>query len=167
MKSITITGKRNIDNLSNINQIKEKPLRLETLNVIEYSHYQQVGFINMLFLSHSFKEEAMLLKMIQTKIKGYHQQDVKKKLDTPIITLKECISKLFNSNLKCDYCFSQLKLIYLHVREQDQWTLERIDNSIGHSNDNTMICCLKCNLQRRNKNIDTFTFTKQYVLKKT
>ena len=28
-----------------------------------------------------------------------------------------------------------------------QWTLDRIDNNIGHSKENVVICCLKCNLK--------------------
>jgi hypothetical protein len=51
-------------------------------------------------------------------------------------------------------------LIYEHVRETNQWTLDRIDNSIGHNQGNVVVSCLKCNLQRRKTNQAAFLFTK-------
>jgi hypothetical protein len=51
-------------------------------------------------------------------------------------------------------------------REPTQWTLERTNNSIGHSNNNTTIVCLKCNVQRKNSNIDGFIFTKTLNINK-
>ena len=55
-------------------------------------------------------------------------------------------------------------LFYKNVREEKQWTLDRIDNNSGHSNINTVIACLQCNLQRRNTNDKKFLFTKQMRL---
>ena len=52
-------------------------------------------------------------------------------------------------------------ILYKRVREDYQWTLDRIDNNIGHTCDNTIIACLKCNLQRRRINKGAFLFTKQ------
>ena len=37
----------------------------------------------------------------------------------------------------------------------------RINNYDEHSNDNTIISCLECNLQRRRKNSEKFKFSKQ------
>ena len=53
------------------------------------------------------------------------------------------------------------------MREPKQWTLDRIDNDKCHSKDNTVIACLKCNLDRRVTNIDKFKFTKQLNIMKT
>ena len=49
----------------------------------------------------------------------------------------------------------------------EQWSLDRIDNSIPHTNDNVIISCLKCNLQRRCQNKDNFLFTKQLKIEKS
>jgi hypothetical protein len=52
------------------------------------------------------------------------------------------------------------------VREPTQWTLDRKDNGLCHSCDNTLIACLKCNLQRRVTDMNKFNFTKKLLLKK-
>ena len=92
----------------------------------------------------------------------YKQQDIKKKInDNSLIKIDELIEKLVTSKLKCFYCKNKILLFYLNVREKIQWTLDRIDNNKNHSNQNTIICCLECNLKRRTKNKDKFLFTKQ------
>ena len=45
----------------------------------------------------------------------------------------------------------------------NQWTVDRIDNSIGHDIENIVISCLKCNLQSRSS--DKFLQTKKMVIK--
>ena len=51
--------------------------------------------------------------------------------------------------------------IFEKIRENKQWTLDRLNNYDEHTNQNTIISCLKCNLQRRRKNSEKFKFTKQ------
>ena len=57
-------------------------------------------------------------------------------------------------------------VMYKNVRDPMQWTLDRKDNDDCHSKDNTLISCLKCNLQRRVTDVDKFTFTKHLTIKK-
>ena len=57
-----------------------------------------------------------------------------------------------------------MKLLYNTTRDPNQWTLDREDNSIGHNNDNLIICCLSCNLKRRKTEKDKFLFTKKMKL---
>ena len=47
-----------------------------------------------------------------------------------------------------------------------QWTLDRINNNLEHSNENTVVACLKCNLERRRINKLAFQFTKNLHIKK-
>ena len=59
-----------------------------------------------------------------------------------------------------------MALIYENVRQMNQWTLDRIDNNLGHNSDNVLISCLECNLKRKDMNKDKFLFTKQLKIKK-
>jgi hypothetical protein len=52
-------------------------------------------------------------------------------------------------------------ILYENVREPKQWTVDRINNDLGHNNDNFVLACLDCNLKRRCKSCDKFLFTKQ------
>ena len=73
---------------------------------------------------------------------------------------------MVESKMKCFYCTCNMYLIYENVRQMNQWTLDRIDNSIGHNKNNLVISCLECNLKRRNIDKDKFLFTKRLNIKK-
>ena len=96
-------------------------------------------------------------------------QDIKKNKfnEEKLIKIDECIDKLVLSKMKCYYCNQDLLLIYEKVREPTQWTLDRLDNNIGHITENVVICCLKCNLKRRTTDDKKFKFSKQMkIIKK-
>ena len=132
------------------------------LVINKFNPTKQIEFINSLYLNINFTEKKELLSNLSNKINSYKQQDIKKKINNNnIININELIEKLLISKLKCYYCKKNLLLFYSNVREEYQWTLDRIDNNINHSNDNTLICCLTCNLKRRTKNKNDFLFTKQ------
>jgi hypothetical protein len=52
-------------------------------------------------------------------------------------------------------------ILYENVREPKQWTVDRINNDLGHNIDNYVLACLDCNLKRRCRSSDKFLFTKQ------
>ena len=52
-------------------------------------------------------------------------------------------------------CCSMTKL------ERKQWTLDRIDNTCGHNNDNVVISCLNCNIKRQDLDYDRFKKSKE------
>ena len=60
----------------------------------------------------------------------------------------------------------KLMLIYNKKLQQDQWTLDRTNNYKGHNNENTVISCLQCNIQRRRTNDKKFLFSKQLIIHK-
>lgn len=117
-------------------------------------------------------EDKQVMKQINSEIKkkrtSYKSQDVSKKKynELTFISENEIYEKLLTSNMKCYYCRCTTCIFYNKVRQPDQWTLERIDNLFGHSNINTVISCLDCNLKRRDKNSNAFQFAKQLVIKK-
>ena len=59
-----------------------------------------------------------------------------------------------------------MQILYKDVREKLQWTLDRIDNDVGHNSDNVLIACLHCNLGRRKIDADDYLFTKQLKIEK-
>lgn len=114
-------------------------------------------------LSEDIHKEKCLLQELNRKIYGYKNQDILKKLfdEQKFISLEQLLELLVNSNLKCFYCKENVNIIYEPVREPKQWSLERIDNSFGHNNDNVTIACLSCNLRRRTMYHERYVFTKQ------
>ena len=157
--------------IKKINCIKEKKMRVETktwgLNENELSHQTQ---LNMLFNKVDKVEKdkymSMLISHIKTKICSYKQQDiVKKKLnEEQFVTFEEVIKLLKNCGLTCHYCSEHVFILYEKVRETKQWSLDRINNDIGHNGGNLVIACLECNLKRRRTNKDAFMFTKNMVI---
>jgi hypothetical protein len=108
------------------------------------------------------------LKEIKKKHSSYKSQDKEKhKYDeTQHITLSQIIEKLKECNLKCYYCNREVMLLYNKKKESMQWTLERLNNHVGHYSDNTCIACLKCNLGRRTDNHEYYKKGKTMILKK-
>ena len=165
MKKIIISGKRNIEKIKG-----EKGKRKITENVDKnvFDRLSQVEYLNKLYLDEKFNGFEFIKKEVERKINGYKNQDVKKKkLEKNLITYEECLEKLVISKLKCYYCKQKCLLTYENVREEKQWTLDRLDNSQGHNKDNVVICCLKCNLKRRTTDDKKFKFSKQMRIIKT
>jgi len=112
---------------------------------------------------------ANVLRELRKKYSSYKSQDKQKhKFDTDQhITFEQLIQKLKDSNLQCYYCTKPMMLLYNRKREQQQWTLERINNNLGHYNENTCVSCLKCNLARRTDSHDYFKMGKQLQVVKS
>lgn len=163
MKKVIITGKNNIDSF----KPKKDKIKLKSLNK-EYTCVEQVNTINYIYHDISLNSELIEFtkKEILSKINNYKQQDVKKKIYNSDLLIKytEVISKLFNSKLKCNYCSENVKIIYRISRDNKQWTLDRINNDDCHSNKNTIISCLQCNIKRKLIDKDKFEFTKKMII---
>jgi hypothetical protein len=102
---------------------------------------------------------------IEKKLAGYKQQDSKKRRVFGI-TYEQIVYKMEHQQLKCRYCKQEMLLKYESRRDVRQWTLDRLDNVLGHTDANCHLACLKCNLQRRRTSDAAFTFTKQLVIQK-
>jgi hypothetical protein len=111
-------------------------------------------------------KDIRIFKDIATKLNGYRSQDsLKNRLDLEtFITVQQTNDLLVQSNLTCFYCKCFTLILYKNVRDGNQWSLDRIDNDKGHSHDNVVISCLKCNLQRKRRSSNTFAMSKQMVL---
>jgi hypothetical protein len=129
-----------------------------------YDNYEeQLLCLHKLLNGSVFEEKKYFIQALKNKLESYKQQDKKKTYDVydNFITLENVIEKLVAYNMRCYYCNSKTLILFKNVRTNYQWTLDRLNNYDEHSNTNTIICCLKCNLQRRRKNSEKFKFTKQ------
>jgi len=162
--SINITKKINLKKEENL-KINNNQIDLDWLE-----KKNQIIFLNQLFLNENLSSPHLYLKKELTKkLNSYINQDKSKNIheDTSSIILEELVVKLIESKLKCHYCQNDVKLIYDKKLQQNQWTLDRLDNFKGHNNDNTVVSCLKCNIQRGRINNKKFLFTKQLTIKKS
>ena len=118
----------------------------------------QKNIVNKKTLSSSKDKRSQLLIKVDNLMEKLDNEYGPFLLDELNKRLEQTIEKLVASRLKCYYCKINMKLFYKKVRDMDQWTLDRINNDIGHNNNNVVICCLKCNINRRTTNDEYFKF---------
>jgi hypothetical protein len=134
----------------------EKWIKLHPV-INQYDYIKDVSSINCLVKSQ-----------IQDKIRGYKSQDnLKKKFCAEKnIDFEFVVELLQNSGMNCFYCKNDVLLLYENVRDPRQWSIERIDNDMGHNKDNVKIACLNCNLRRRTMYFQRYLETKQLQITK-
>ena len=171
MRSLNITGKHNIDKLNEMGDEPAQAVRkaLTHLDETVLTHKLQFDMLLKMYMDCDFELKSLLEKELNKKLQGYKAQDIKKEFydSSLLINLNDTLEKLISTKLHCYYCTKEVVLLYKNVREPSQWTLDRINNSKCHSKENTVIACLKCNLQRRVTDIDKFTFTKHLIITKS
>ena len=140
--------------------LNEEELEFDTqLDILKNIH-NNVGSIN------DSKLTNFITSHIKTKISSYKHQDILKNifLESEFVTFDYIINLLNSCNMKCHYCACETYLLYEFVREMKQWSLDRINNDIGHNKGNLVIACLECNLKRRRTNKDAFFMTKNLTI---
>ena len=107
-----------------------------------------------------------MIKHIEAKINSYKQQDKLKEIldNINVIKINTIIKHILQCNMKCFYCHHDVMILYKQTRDLKQWTIDRIDNDLGHTKDNFVVACLDCNLKRRCQNINKFNYTKNLLL---
>jgi hypothetical protein len=145
---------------------KKERIEVETWGLTEtdLSFEKQLELLKKLSLIKGIKDKysQLLINHIKTKIQGYKHQDVLKKKynESEFINLSYVIQLLIESGLRCHYCACESYLLYEIVRETKQWSLDRINNDLGHNKGNLVMACLECNLKRRRINKDAFFMTR-------
>jgi len=121
------------------------------------------------YLATDDYNSKLIKRQIERKISGYKQQDILKEILVPekLIRFPEIVDAFIQQEFKCYYCKANMYILYDMVRETLQWTVDRIDNELGHNSDNFILACLGCNLKRRCRSKDKFLFTKQLVIVKS
>ena len=171
------TEKSEKNKVKNINTSKEKTKRvivetdkwtftendmkfdniIQVLNIIQKKEFENPEYTNIV---------KCIIQQLNQKINGYKSQDIHKKLLDleKLVDLENVLQLLIQSNLECFYCKNKVQILYEHVREPCQWTLDRIDNHYGHNKGNLEIACLSCNVRRRTMYADRYVFTIQLKL---
>jgi len=179
-KKIIITP--NNDTKQIIKKEKEKKMRVEThtwglnnddlsfdtqLHLLKYIYHSNFTSNNSLNIYNALeqinsKHIGIITSHIKSKISSYKQQDILKNRlnEAEFVKFSDVLDLLNESGLKCHYCACETYLLYEIVRENKQWSLDRINNNIGHNKHNLLNACLECNLKRRRTNKDAFMFTK-------
>jgi hypothetical protein len=168
-KTINIIGQSNryqIKKLTQEKKIDKKRVEIEKLNLPEeyFIFEKQLEMLkNVLNTEDNKNNSKIMLKQIERKIYSYKQQDIDNKLfnNEKFINTKYIIEKLIETEVKCYYCKCEMYILYKNVRDSKQWSVDRVNNELGHDNDNIVLACLDCNLKRRRKSADKFLFTKQ------
>ena len=174
IKKLTITGTQNryqIKKLINENKYekeikKRSPSEKWTFSEDQYKCENQLKIIIEVLnnnLNHTDEISKIIIQEINKKISSYKQQDKIKKLfnEEKFLTLESVLSKMKESQLKCRYCIKEMNVLYDISREMKQWSVDRIDNDLGHNIDNFHLACLECNLNRRRRTDEKYLFTKQ------
>lgn len=106
---------------------------------------------------------AVIEQQIRTKLSGYRAQDKLKSFYDPahFVTLSDVLALMSASHASCFYCKEQVLTLYDNVREPRQWTLERLDNAVGHTRENVVLACLQCNLRRRTMLVTRYQRTQE------
>ena len=114
-------------------------------------------------------KEKFQLKCVPTlcrKRDGYMQQDKKKNIFNAeqFVTILDINRYMTEQGDTCYYCKEHVKRLYVDVRDGKQWSLDRIDNNLGHNTGNVVIACLDCNLKRRRKSVERYSAEKSMLI---
>lgn len=160
-KTITVTGAYNISKLGGKASRKRAP---EGENEPDFAGQKKA--LGAALLGHTGTFESWDIRgEIKRKLSGYRSQDVAR--DRIPASVKESpdedgtIERLLACDLACYYCRQRMKVLYSKSRDPLQWTLDRIDNALSHTIDNTVVACMACNLKRRRQSADAFRDVKQ------
>ena len=139
----------------------------------DFSVESQLELLKYLGSSEDFSQNQnpkvhLLFRQLQYKLDGYRKQDIEKKRynEDSFVTYLYVVDQLLKSQLLCFYCKENVKVLYEESRDPKQWTLERIDNSEGHNENNIEVACLTCNVRRRTMYHEKYRFTKQLTIQK-
>lgn len=165
-RKIVIEGTHNKYMINKVNHVKKNTSKKHNLNIDDkfFDINIQLDLINEIYSDIN----DIIKKEIKNKLSSYQQQDkLKKRYDSEKFITYESTKELIKlNNCKCTYCNENLLILYKNKNEKKQWTLDRINNDIGHNNDNVVISCLKCNIQKRDRDHEKFAFTKNLKITK-
>lgn len=104
----------------------------------------------------------MLSKEVCKKLSGYKQQDKRHAIYSEKHFVAQSEVRTLLEKAVCEYCRVEVLVSNYDACDKRQWTLDRIDNDMGHNKGNVVLSCLGCNLKRGDLcSVEKFRFTKQ------
>lgn len=167
IKKLTISGMNTINNNINEKELKKRiPSENWTFSKEYFNYKEQLKLIKDISDNNYFYfDEISKLSIgeINRKISGYKQQDKLKNIYNKecFLSFESVIIEMIKCELKCRYCDVEMNLLYDISREKKQWTVDRINNDLGHILNNFHLACLDCNLKRRRRTDEKYLFTKK------
>ena len=121
---------------------KYEELILDTSKPIKTKLLEQVGG-RKLYENEEIDISNIDDRDIRQKIRSYQTQDAQAGRDVCPLSVKEVREILENSRPLCEYCQKKITCY--------NWSLDRIDDYIGHSKENLKLCCVRCNVKKKDK----------------
>lgn len=100
------------------------------------------------------------IRRLISKANNYNQQDEKKGRLTwdsrnncwtaPRLSFEVILDIITAKGLKCEYCGVKTNICAKYKYDSKQFTLDRIDNDLTHTQENLLVCCFGCNTTRSN-----------------
>ena len=111
-----------------------------------------------------------ILSEIRSKISAHRRYDKDKLLigegHDELINENDVVEKILTQKMRCIYCHKCLHVLYTNKYDPFQWSVDRIDNSLGHTKKNTVISCYQCNIRRRTRDMKEFYRDKNLSIEK-
>mgnify|MGYP005839454159 CR=1 FL=1 len=148
--------------------MQKKIIKIPEIKSVEKKEIYDISLLNHSLQQKIIYDDDDIFKNIKNKLSAYKQQDKKNEMlnEEKFIDMEDVKELLKASNLYCYYCRKEVYILYNTSKQGNQWTLDRIDNNLGHNKDNCVVSCLKCNLDRGRIDSKKFYFTKRMVIKK-
>lgn len=152
---VDLTSPKHSDTEHEVTEKKTSARKITQMNTWNYDEITRNDELRILKQANTGEHEnndvKFMNRLLAAKVGAYRAQDRKKNLFEPslFVTRSQVISKLLSSEKQCYYCNNDVKIFYSESRDPMQWTLERENNNFGHNDNNVVIACLKCNLERR------------------
>lgn len=101
-----------------------------------------------------------VLMEFRSKQRGYQEQDRKRDWNPDdVLTESEIAERMLVQKQRCWHCNTRIHVLYRDRYDPLQWSIDRLDNQKGHTRDNVVVSCMRCNLRRGRTPIHRFKGT--------
>lgn len=111
-------------------------------------------------------ETRSVLMELRAKRRGYQEQDRGRGWDPAfVLTERDMAEQMLVQKQRCWHCKTHIRVLYRDRYDPLQWSIDRMDNTRGHTRDNVVVSCMRCNLRRGKTAIHRFKGTYTTVSK--